>query len=315
MLKLGEFMLSIVIPLFNEEQNLEPLYGEIKKTVPKFSKSLEIIFVDDGSTDGSLDFLKDLVKKDKIVRVYSFRKNIGRSEALTLGFQKAKGDYIATLDADLQDKPSEIGKLLKKAKEERWDVVCGWRKNRKDPLKKVISSMVFNKLAGIFWGLNLHDYNGGLKLYKKEAAKSLNLYGGLHRFIPILVHKEGFSVTEVPVVHEKRLYGKSKYGFSKIWKNIPDLFTMLFLIKYGNRPLHFFGLAGGILFFSGFSILAYLSVIHFQGQAIGRRPLLFFGMLLILSGFQVFFTGFLADLMINISQRNEKTFPIKYSSD
>lgn len=307
-------MFSIVVPLFNEEESLEIFYKELSSEILKIRVDYEIIFVDDGSTDTSLEILKQIAKTDKQVKIYSFRKNNGKAEALTLGFRKAKGDYIVTLDADLQDKPKEIAKLIDKAKEEKWDLVCGWRKERKDPAKKVISSKLFNKIASIFWGLKLHDFNCGLKLYSKEVAKSLNLYGGMHRFIPLLVHDQGFSVTEVAVEHGKRKFGKSKYGFSKIWKDLPDMFTMLFLSKYGRRPLHFFGIVGCIFFFFGILISIYLSIIHFQGHAIGRRPLLFLGMLLIIAGLQVWFTGFLADLIINISSKQPKNFTLKYSS-
>ncbi|MCL5439122.1 MAG: glycosyltransferase family 2 protein [Patescibacteria group bacterium] len=307
-------MLSIVVPVFNEQESLNAFYKEVIKFIPVLSKSYEIVFVDDGSTDGSLDVLKDLTKKNKSVRIYSFRRNQGKAEALKLGFIKAKGDYIITLDADLQDVPSEIPKLLAEAKN-GCELVCGWRRNRKDALLKIISSKFFNFVAKIIWGLKLHDYNSGLKVYKAQAAKSLNLYGGLYRFIPLLAYQEGFSVCEVPIVHAPRKFGKSKYRFSKIWNDLPDMFTMLFLSRYSKRPLHFFGLVGSVLGFIGVIILIYLSVIHFQGYAIGRRPLLFLGMLLVLSGFQVFFTGFLADLIISLSSKKDKEFILKYSTE
>ncbi len=307
-------MLSVVVPVCNEEESLEVFYKEIILQVSKLKVGFEMIFVDDGSADKSLSILKKLEKENKNVRVFSFRKNNGKAEALTFGFQKAEGDYIITLDADLQDKPSEIPKLLEKLKE-GWDVVCGWRKNRNDSFSKVISSKIFNTFASIFWGLKLHDYNCGLKAYTKDAAEGLRLYGGMHRFIPLLAFQNGFRVCEIPVAHEKRKYGKSKYGFSKIFNDIPDMFTMLFLMRYGNRPLHFFGLMGASLLIVGILILGYLSVLRLEGEAIGRRPLLFFGMLLVLSGLQVFFTGFLADLLINLSQ-NQRTEPLlKYSSN
>lgn len=309
-------MLSVVIPAFNEEESLNPLYAEIKSALK--NSDYEIIFIDDGSTDKSLSLLKNFNKKDKRVRVYSFRKNQGKAEALTFGFQKVNGDYVATLDADLQDKPTEIPKLMDKAKE-GWDVVCGWRKKRQDPPLKILSSRLFNFLTRAFWGLRLHDYNCGLKIYTKEAAKTLHIYGGLYRFIPLLLYQEGFRVCEVPVIHQGRKYGKSKYRFSKIWSDLPDIFTMLFLVRYSKRPLHFFGLIGFILFFFGFIILSYLTFIKFFGGGIGERPILFLGMLLVLTGFQVFLTGFLADLFINLSQRSSKNGSsnalLKYSSD
>lgn len=297
-------MVSVVVPVFNEQESLKSFYSELIKFIPSFSKIYEIIFVDDGSSDNSLNILKKLEKKNKKVKVFSLRKHQGKAEALTLGFQKAQGDYVVTLDADLQDKPSEIKKVLAKAKE-GWDLVSGWRKNRKDSFFKVITSKIFNLIASFFWGLSVNDLNCGLKVYRKEAAKSLNLYGGMHRFIPLLVYQEGFSVTEIPVVHEARRLGKSKYGFSKVFTELPDLFTMLFLLKYAKRPLHFFGVFGGVLFSIGIIILLYLSYLRFIGERIGNRPLLLFGVLLVLTGLQIFFTGFIADLVLHIASKKD----------
>jgi len=296
-------MISAVVPVFNEEESLEAFFKVLVPNLSKLDKNYEIIFVDDGSTDNTLQILKTFENKNKNVKVLSFRKNRGKAEVLTSGFQAAKGDYIVTLDADLQDRPEEMGKLLEKAKE-GFDLVSGWRKDRKDALKTKLSSKLFNFLMSAFWGVHLHDYNCGLKLYTKEAAKSVSLYGGMHRFIPLLISEKGFNVTEVAVVHERRKFGKSKYGFSKIFRDIPDMFTILFLTKYAKRPLHFFAIVGGIIFIIGLFILSYLSVLHFMGQTIGNRPLLIFGMLLILAGFQVIFTGFLADLILHISEKN-----------
>jgi len=295
--------LSIVVPLLNEEESLKDFYRHLSSEISKLKTDFEIIFIDDGSSDGSLDMLKEIAKNNKQIRVYSLRKNEGKAEALTLGFQKAEGDCIITLDADLQDKPKEINKLLEEFKKGKWDLVCGWRKERKDSIGKVFSSKLFNKIASMFWGLKLHDYNCGLKLYSREAAKSLSLYGGMHRFIPLLIHE-----------HDERRYGKSKYGFSKIWKDLPDIFTMLFLSKYSRRPFHFFGVAGAFLIVIGIAILGYLTILRILGETIGQRPLLFFGMLLVISGFQLFFTGFLADLIISISSKQQKDTFLKYSS-
>lgn len=305
-------MLSLVIPVYNEAESLPHLFDELKPVLATL-KTYEIIFIDDGSTDGSLAVLKSFSKKVENIKIFSFRKNQGKSVALSLGFNKAKGDYIVTLDADLQDKPSEIVKLLDKVKN-GYDLVCGWRKDRKDSLEKIISSKLFNALASIFWGTDLHDYNCGLKVIKREAAQKINLYGGMHRFIPLLVHERGFKVTEVPVIHRVRKYGKSKYGFSKIWWDLPDMFTMLFLTRYASRPLHFFGPIGFILILLGLVILGDLSISKFMGHGIGTRPILFLGMLLVISGLQVFFTGFLADLIINLKSKDEKDFNLKYQS-
>lgn len=313
-------MISVVIPLFNEEESLELLHKDIVKELG-LSKDYEIIFVDDGSTDSSLGILKNLLQKDTRIRIFSFRRQHGKAEALTFGFSKAKGEYIVTIDADLQDKPSEIPKLIKKAKE-GWDVVCGFRKKRKDSFIKVISSRIFNLLTQSFWGLKLHDYNCGLKVYSSAAACNLQLYGGLHRFIPILAHQQGFSVTEVEVVHEKRRFGKSKYTVTKILTDLPDIFTMLFLSKYGSRPSHFFGTIGFIFFAIGSLILLYLAYIKITQGSIGPRPILFLGMIFVLSGLQTFFTGFLADLFLSFSRGGnygensyDKSSLLKYASE
>jgi glycosyltransferase involved in cell wall biosynthesis len=295
-------MISAIVPVFNEEESLPYFFKEILKYLPKVDKDYEIVFIDDGSTDKSLAILKDFAKENKNIRILSFRKNQGKSEALTLGFEKAKGDYIVTLDADLQDRPEEIAKLLRELKTGNFDVVTGWRKDRKDNFLRKVPSRVFNILVSALRGLKLHDYNCGLKIYTREAAKSLRLYGGMHRFIPVLADMNGFRVAEVAVSHSHRKYGKAKYGLSRLWKDLPDMFTMLFLSTYSKRPMHFFGPVGAVIFLIGIVILAYLTVIHFQGQAIGRRPLLTFGILAIIAGLQVFFTGFLADLIIHVSK-------------
>jgi len=308
-------MISIVVPVFNEQESLEAFYKELILVIPSLDRNYEINFVDDGSSDRSLDILKSFSSKNKNVKVFSFRRNQGKSEALTYGFEKSSGDYVVTLDADLQDKPSEISKLLDKAKKEGFDLVCGWRKDRKDAFNHIMSSKIFNFLARTLWGVKLHDYNCGLKVYKVECAKSLRLYGGLHRFIPLLVHQQGFRVTELPIIHQKRQFGKSKYGISKIWKDLPDMFTMFFLSKYGKRPMHFFGIVGGAFSLVGLLIIIYLYVfVHSLGEAITSRPLFFFGIISLLGGLQIFFTGFLADLIINISHKHDKESLIKYSS-
>ncbi len=308
-------MFSLIVPVYNEEESLVPFFEVLKKELALLKMAHEIIFVDDGSSDSSLDLLQQLEKSDKTVRVFSFRKNHGKAEALTLGFRKAKGDILVTLDADLQDKPSEIKKLLDKLISEKLDLVSGWRKNRRDKSKMVIISKIFNVFAGKLFGVYLHDYNCGLKAYTEAAAKSLHLYGGQHRFIPLLLYQQGFSVDEVVVEHEIRKYGKSKYGFSKVWKDLPDMLTMLFLARYSKRPLHFFGPAGGMLSLIGFLILLYLSIFKFiTGESIGGRPLLLFGVLFFISGLQIFFTGFLAEL-ITSSQQKIYNPSLKYFSD
>jgi glycosyltransferase involved in cell wall biosynthesis len=306
-------MISIVVPVYNEEESLGAFFEELVKEVEKLDEIYEVVFVDDGSIDASLDILKGLEQKHRHVRVFSFRKNLGKAEALTLGFQKAKGDTIVTMDADLQDQPSEIKKLIDKQRMDSIDVVSGWRKDRKDKSKMVIISRIFNYVAGKMFGVYLHDYNCGLKVYSSDSAKSLRLYGGQHRFIPLLAYQQGFSVDEVVVAHQSRKFGKSKYGFSKIM-DLPDIFTMLFLAKYSKRPLHFFGPVGGILLYIGMCIFMYLGIIWLGGQSIGRRPLFFTSIFLMLGGLQIFFTGFLAELLTSVFQKDRLHFPVKYES-
>lgn len=307
-------MISVVVPLYNEEESLRSLFKELENELSRMKMSYEIIFVDDGSSDSSLEVLKSFEKKNKFVRIFSFRKNRGKSEALSYGFLKSRGEYIVTMDADLQDKPYEAKKLFNKLKE-GYDHVSGWRKERKDTGFKIIFSKVFNVMLSNIFGLKIHDYNCGLKAYTQDAAKSLRLYGGLHRFIPLLLYQEGFKVTEVPISHNKRKYGKSKFGISKVWKDLPDMLTMIFLIKYSKRPLHFFGLIGFVFFSLGIGILSYLTIVKiFYGQGIGNRPVMFLGILLVISGFQVLLTGFLADLFINTLKTDINEYSIKYSS-
>ena len=308
-------MISIVVPVFNEEESLSAFYKELILQISKLKVDFEVIFIDDGSTDGSFSILKKLEEKNKNIRIFSFRRNRVKNDTLTLEFTKAIGDYDLTIDSDLQDRPDQIEKLVKKAKE-GWDLVSGWRKDRRDSFAKNISSKIFNLASSFFWGLKVNDLNCGLKLYKAEAAKSLNLYGGTHRFIPLLLYQEGFSVTEVPVVHDRRKLGKSKYSFTKVFTEIPDMFTMLFLSRYSKRPLHFFAPIGGILFTIGTIILIYLTILRLEGYSIGQRPLLFLGMLLVISGLQILFTGFLADLILHSSgKEKEDKVTLKYSSD
>jgi len=297
-------MISIVVPVFNEEDSLKELAERLKGVMSPFGP-YECLYIDDGSTDGSFELLKDIVKKDKNSKFYSFRRNRGKSEALTLGFQKSLGDLIVTMDADLQDLPEEIPNLITKQKQ-GFDMVSGWRLKRKDVWYKRISSVIFNSLVRRVWGLNLHDYNCGLKIMTKSVAKDLRLYGGLHRFMPLLVYNKGYSVTEIPVRHSVRKFGRSKYGFSKIWKEMPDIFTVIFLTRFSKRPLHLFGTVGGILGFIGFIIMAYLTFLHYvYHMSVGTRPLWTIGILLILAGLQIFFTGFLADLIIHLSEERE----------
>ena len=228
----------------------------------------------------------------------------------------AAGDYILTLDADLQDDPADLLPMHEHLIRENVDVVSGWRKERRDNLLKIVSSKIFNLIVvRTLFGTSFKDMNSGLKLYKADVARELRLYGGMHRFIPLLAAEMGYRVAEVPVRHHERKYGASKYRSTKILTEIPDLLTLFFLMKYTRRPLHFFGRIGSALFLVGFIALAYLSLLWAQGIPIGTRPLLSLGVLLLVIGGQTVFTGLLADLIVNVNQKGHQEFPLKYVSD
>lgn len=307
--------LSVVIPICNEEESIAELLRKLSLALRGLKGEFELIFVDDGSTDSTLAELKKLQKKSANIHIISFRRNFGKSYALTTGFQKAKGNYIVTLDADLQDDPSNIKTLYEEIKKRDADMINGWRKNRKDSEIKLISSKAFNRLVSFLFDITINDLNSGLKIYKSEVAKELNLYGGMHRFIPLLVSEMGYEVKEKEVIHLPRKYGFSKYKPTKILTDIPDLITIYFLTKYTRRPLHFFGKIGALSFLGGTGILTYLSTLWFLGESIGRRPLLLLGILLIILGIQILVTGLLADLIVHASSNKTDHPPIKYASD
>jgi len=290
-------MISIVVPFLNEEESLKELYERIITSF-KEQKEFEIIFVNDGSTDTSLEIVLELAKKDKRVKVVSFKRNKGKSAALMAGFKKASGEIVITMDADLQDQPEEIGKLLNKL-DEGFDLVTGWKKKRYDKKIFVCFSRIFNWVIRKTTNLQIHDINCGFKVCRREVVESLSLYGDFYRFIPVLAAQEGFRVGEIEISHASRKYGHSKYGFSKFFKGFFDLTAVLFLINFKTKPFRLFGTAGISLFALGSVILTYLTIIWFSGQTIGRRPLLIFGMLLVIVGIQLFSLGLIAELLVD----------------
>ncbi len=308
--------LSIVIPVYNEAESLQELLASIEAAMTASNEHYEIVFVDDGSTDSSFDTLRMLEATHSRVRVLSFRRNLGKSAALLCGFHNARGEYILTMDADLQDDPRNFPPMRDRLISERADIVSGWRRKRRDNTLKILSSRLFNRLV-IRWlfGASFEDMNSGLKLYKAEVARDLHLYGGMHRFIPLIATKMGFRVAECPVNHGERRYGASKYSPVKILTEMPDLLTVFFLIKYTARPLHFFGRIGALLIAIGFVCLAYLTILWTLGHPIGTRPLLTFGVMLMVIGGQTVFTGLLADLIVNVNHGGIPAFPLKYASD
>ena len=305
---------SIVIPVRNESESVDELVGAVEAAMGSLPGGHEMIFVDDGSTDDTLERLKRLARTHPRIRIFSFRRKLGKSPALECGFRRAVGDYVLTLDADLQDDPRDVQQMYEYLTREHVDMVSGWRRERRDSILKVISSKVFNLIAvRLLFGVSFKDMNSGLKLYRADVTRELPLYGGMHRFIPLIVREMGYRVAEVPVRHHQRKYGVSKYRATKILTEVPDLLTLFFLIKYTTRPLHFFGRIGSLLFAVGFAALMYLTVLWFRGIPIGTRPLLSFGVLLVLVGGQIVFTGLLADLIVNMNRKQE--FPLKYTSD
>lgn len=306
--------LSVVVPLHNEEESLLELHSELSEALCQLKKPVEILFVDDGSTDRSFELLAEIHERDPKVRVLQFRRNYGKSAALAMGFRRARGKIILTIDADLQDDPKEIPNLLKKL-DEGYDLVCGWKKIRKDPLVKRVSSKLFNKVTRLLTGLKIHDINCGLKAYRREVTEAIKVYGQLHRFLPVLAHWERFSVGEVVVQHRRRKYGKTKFGPSRFTAGFFDLITVLFLTRYTKRPLHLFGLAGIISFFAGLITSAYLTIERlFFEKYLSNRPLLFLGVLLIIVGVQFVSIGLLGE-MITEGRKDRIEYSIKKSLD
>jgi glycosyltransferase involved in cell wall biosynthesis len=307
---------SIVIPVHNESDSVDELVPAIETALAAMHVSHETVFVDDGSTDDTLEKLKRLARSHRQIRIFSFRRNLGKSHALECGFRMAKGNYILTLDADLQDDPGELPRLYEQLQRLPADIVNGWRKQRRDSALKILSSKLFNAIVvRMLFGASFNDMNSGLKLYRAHAARELQLYGGMHRFIPLIASEMGFRVAEVPVTHHTRKYGSSKYSSAKVLTELPDLLTLFFLVKYNRRPLHFFGKIGSALFAMGSAFLIYLSLMWTRGHPIGTRPLLIFGVLLVLVGGQIVFTGLLADLIVNMNQDRRQKFPLQYASD
>jgi glycosyltransferase involved in cell wall biosynthesis len=298
--------LSVVIPLYNEEDSLKELHQQLKAALGRMGVRYELLFVDDGSTDRSFQVLRDLKRIDQRVRIIRFRRNYGKSAALAVGFDKATGNSVVTMDADLQDDPTEIPSLVKRLND-GLDLVSGWKKVRKDPISKTIPSRFFNFVTSLMTGIRLHDFNCGLKAYRRDVVKTVKVYGELHRYIPVLAQWEGFKVGEMVVQHRARKYGKTKFGFGRFWKGFLDLVTVLFTTRYMRRPLHLFGLWGSLITAAGLVIDAWLIVEWFTGRtALGNRPLFLGGTFLIIVGVQFISLGLLGELISKSRQSVEE---------
>ena len=296
-------MISVVVPLLNEESSLEELYAQIAAALERRGEAFEVVFVDDGSTDGSGSVLSRLHDEHTNVVVVRLRRNFGKAAALKAGFLEARGEVIVTIDADLQDDPAEIPQLLAKL-DEGFDLVSGWKTRRNDPLSRRLFSRVFNWTNALISGVKLHDVNCGLKAYRAEVVQGMRLYGELHRFIPVLAAYQGYRVAEIPVNHRPRQHGRSRYGFERYLRGFFDLLSVTFMGRYRYRPLHLFGGVGLLMGAVGFVVLAYLSLLWFLGQGIGGRPLFFLGVLLVVVGIQLVSLGLLSELIT--SQHEER---------
>lgn len=288
-------MISVVVPVRNEEGSLPRLYEELAEALDP-DGLWEVVFVDDGSTDGTYSALARLHDAHERVRVVRLRRNFGKAAAFAAGFEQAGGDVVVTIDADLQDDPAEIPRLLAKL-DEGFDLVSGWKTRRRDPLVRRALSRIFNAAVSAVSGLRLHDVNCGLKAYRGEVVRGLDLYGELHRFIPVLAHQEGYRVAELPVRHRPRAHGQSRYGPERYLRGFFDLLTVSFMGRYRHRPLHLFGGLGLLLGLIGFGILVYLTALKIAGEAIGHRPLLTLGVLLLVVGIQLFSLGLVSELV------------------
>jgi glycosyltransferase involved in cell wall biosynthesis len=289
-------VISVVVPIYNEERSVALLYEELQAALDPLDDEWEAVYVDDGSTDDSFGALTRLHARAPNVRVVRLRRNFGKAAALAAGFAQAQGDVVVTIDGDLQDDPSEIPRLLAKL-DEGFDLVTGWKTHRRDPITRRVPSKIFNWVAGRMSGLRLHDMNCGLKAYRDEVVRGLVLYGELHRFIPVLAHERGYRVAELPVHHRPREHGRSRYGPERYLRGFLDLLTVSFMGRYRHRPLHLFGGLGLILGLTGFVVLAYLTVVKLAGHAIGQRPLLTLGVLLVVVGLQFFSLGLISEMI------------------
>ncbi len=309
--------LSIVIPLYNENESLVELHEWISKTLETMEMDSEILFVDDGSTDSSFEVLTGIREHDSRVKVIRFMTNTGKSAALQAGFDAAKGDYIVTMDADLQDDPAEMPSLIA-ALDGGLDMVSGWKKDRHDPLSKKLPSKFFNMMVRFFGGMNLHDFNCGLKAYRREVIESFQIYGELHRYIPVLAKFHGFRAGEIVVRHHPRKHGRSKYGARRFVSGFLDLLTVILLTRYTTKPLHFFGSFGLLFCLFGGIVNLYIVILFVESgfrNIQGRQPLLVGGVFLFLLGVQFISTGLLAELITHSRMEKSRTYRIDPASD
>ena len=307
-MNITQLNISLVIPLYNEAESLPELHDWIVRVMQKHDYSYEIIFIDDGSKDGSWQVIEQLKSANPNVRGVKFRRNYGKSAGLNVGFEHTRGDVIISMDADLQDSPEEIPELYRMIKEEGFDLVSGWKKKRYDPISKTIPTKLYNYVTSKMSGVHLHDMNCGLKAYRFDVVKNIEVYGEMHRYIPVIAKWAGFTkIGEKVVQHQARKYGVTKFGLSRFIYGPLDLFSIMFMGKFGKRPMHFFGVIGTFISFGGLALLGWLSIekLFFDTIGIANRPAFYLGILMVIVGVQLFIAGFLGELISrSASERN-----------
>ena len=303
--------ISVLIPVLDEAETVLRLTRQVAEVLDRLGRRFEIIFVDDGSTDATADRVKEAHAADPRVKLVRLRRNFGKAAALCAGFDMATGSCLITMDGDLQDDPEEIPRFLEKLEGEGLDLVSGWKRRRQDPASKRFASRFFNWVTRRLADVDLHDFNCGFKAYRREVLEQIALYGELHRYIPVLASRKGFSVGEIAVVHHARRHGTSKYGWDRFYKGLLDLITVLFITKYTRRPLHLFGVIGLTSLLAGFAINLYLAIRWWLGESLSYRPLLLFGVLLMLLGFQVLTTGLIGEMITFKNFRRSDSYSVK----
>ncbi len=293
----AEVDVTVLVPVMDEAGTVRELASRVAAVLDGLGRSFEIVFVDDGSRDGTPDRVREAHETDPRVKLVRLRRNFGKAAALSAGFDQSRGRIIITMDGDLQDDPEEIPRFLEAIETRDLDLVSGWKEHRRDPISKRLPSLLFNWVTRRVAGVDLHDFNCGFKAYRREVLEQISVYGELHRYIPVLASRRGFSIGEIAVNHHPRRYGTSKYGWDRLYKGLLDLITVLFITRYTRRPLHLFGAFGLVFLAGGFGINLYLAIRWLGGEYLSNRPLLLLGVLLMLLGIQVLTTGLLGEMI------------------
>ena len=306
---------SVLVPVLDEEGTVAELARRVALVLDDLNLQFEIIFIDDGSKDGTVREVRRAHELDSRTRLVGLRRNFGKAAALSAGFDAAGGRLVVTMDGDLQDHPEEIPRMLEALEANELDLVSGWKKNRRDPASKRYPSKLYNWVTRRLAKVDLHDFNCGFKVYRREVLEQVSIYGELHRYIPVLAHEQGFRVGEIDVEHHPRTRGVSKYGWDRFYKGLLDLITVLFITRYARRPLHLFGVVGLVFLGAGFVINGYLAVLWFQGAWLSNRPLLLLGTLLMVMGIQILTTGLLGEMITFKNFRRRESYSIRERID